>query len=477
MTHLQRGARANVIGSGPNGLAAAITLARAGLDVSVYEAENVPGGAARTLELTLPGFLHDFGSAVHPMAVVSPFFQSVSIERRGVKWIHSPAPLAHPLDNGDAVLLHRYLIDQQTELGRDGQIWRDLFGPLVRHWDALAEDTLQPMAHVPKHPIILSKFGAKAFMPAAWLARSQFRTPRARALFAGIAAHSFLSLRAPISSAVGLMLGAVGHVAGWPIPEGGAQSITNALVAEFESLGGRLNLSHRVLGIQELPAAELAMCDLSPRQLLQLAGERLSPAYQKSLALFRPGPGSFKVDYALSDPIPWRAIQCRSAATVHVGGTFEEIAASESAMSQGRIAEKPFVLVAQPSLFDSSRSPDLKHVAWAYCHVPNGCPVDMTNAIEQQIERFAPGFRDCILARSVMTPARLESMDANLVGGDISGGGMDMLQFLLRPTWRYYSTSARNIFLCSSSTPPGGGVHGMCGYNAACQALKGRTIV
>ena len=464
--------RANVIGAGPNGLATAIVLAQAGLQVDVYEANAVPGGAARTLELTLPGFHHDFGSAVHPMAAGSPFFNSLPLEKYGLQWVYSPSALAHPLDDGTAVTLERSLAEQHAVLGADGAAWRRLFAPFVGGWSALAEDTLRPISLMPRHPLLMAAFGARAFVPAAPLARTLFRQERARALFAGLAAHSFLSLNAPLSSAFGLIMGAAAHAVGWPIPRGGAQSISNALIAHLQALGGVLHLSHRVADIGELPAADMTLCDVSPRQLLAIAGARLSSSYRRDLERYRYGPASFKIDYALSAPIPWKAAECRQAATVHLGGTLTEIAASEAAMSVGRIAERPFVLLAQPTLFDPDRAPEGKHIAWAYCHVPQGSQADMTASIEAQIERFAPGFRDCVLARGVLSPATLESMDANLVGGDICGGAMDLSQFLFRPTYRYYRTSAQDIFLCSSSTPPGGGVHGMCGYNAANMAIK-----
>lgn len=463
--------RASVIGSGPNGLAAAIVLAQAGLKVDVYEAEAQLGGAARTMPLTLPGYLHDFGSAVHPMAAGSPFFGTLPLEQHGLRWIHSPADLAHPFDDGTAVLLRRDMESTLNYLREDRQRWRDLFHSFAEQWPALAEDVLGPVLHMPRHPLLLARFGIKAVQPARFFAENQFHNARTRAVFAGLAAHSFLSLDVPVSAAIGLILAITVHSVGWPIPEGGAQSITNALAAQLEGLGGTIHTSRRIASISEVRDA-LTLCDVAPAHLERIAGERLTPAYKQLLSKFCSGPGAFKVDYALSQSIPWRARDCSLAATVHLGGSLEEIAHSEREMFQGRVAEKPFVLLSQPSLFDSTRAPAGKHTAWAYCHVPNGSKVDMTERIENQIERFAPGFRDCVLARHVATPADLEAADANLVGGDVSGGAMTARQILLRPTLRAYATSDPKIYLCSASTPPGGGVHGMCGFHAATLALR-----
>jgi phytoene dehydrogenase-like protein len=459
-----------VIGAGPNGLAAAIVLAQAGVQVEVFEAESTPGGAARTMELTLPGFLHDFGSAVHPMAVSSPFFSSLPLREHGLEWIHSPAPLAHPLDDGTAVVLERDLNDAKISLGEDGEAWSNLMRPFVEHWREFAPEVLRPLPSIPKHPWLMARFGMVAFLPAKKLAR-RFRSQRTRALFAGLAAHSFLGLGEPLSGALGMLMAIPAHAVGWPIPRGGAQSITNALCSYLSSLGGRVIPSSRIRSLADLPPHDLTLCDLTPRQLLLVAGERLSDSYKSRLRKFRYGSGVFKVDYALSAPIPWKARECLRSAAVHLGGTFEEITAAEGAARAGHHPEKPFVLLAQPSLFDSSRAPASKHIAWAYCHVPNGSQVDMLPRLEDQIERFAPGFRDTVLARRVFSPADLERMDANLVGGDIGGGVLDLRQFLFRPTWRHYSTSAPDMYICSSSTPPGGAVHGMCGFHAANQAI------
>ena len=459
--------RAAVIGAGPNGLAAAIVLAQAGLQVEVFEAEPRPGGAARTLPLTLPGFLHDFGSAVHPMAAGSPFFSSLPLQDYGLDWIHSPAPLAHPLDDGTAVVLDRDLSNAEATLGKDGRQWRRLMGPFVEHWTQLAAEILRPVHLLTRHPFLMARLGALGFPSAIALSQHWFKNPRTRALFAGLAAHSVLALDEPLSASFGLVLGAAAHAVGWPIPRGGAGAITNALCGYLTSMGGTVRTSMRIDNLSALANYDIILCDITPRQLLRIAGDRLSAAYTRQLERYRYGPGVFKVDYALSAPIPWKARECQRAATIHLGGTIEEIAASEEAMRHGHHAERPFVLLAQPTLFDPTRAPQDRHVAWAYCHVPNGSELDMLPRLEAQIERFAPGFRDCVLARRVFTPATLEGMDANLVGGDIGGGAVDLRQFLFRPTRRHYATSDRNLYLCSSSTPPGGGVHGMCGYNAA----------
>ncbi len=468
--------KAVVIGSGPNGLAAAIVLAQAGLQVEVREAEQQPGGAARTMELTLPGFYHEFGSAVHPMAAASPFFSTLPLRDYGLEWVHSPAPLAHPFDDGTAITLEHDLDAATEALAEDGEAWRELVSPMVDHWPDFADAILHPLLRLPRHPFRMARFGLSALMPATVLAR-KFRSRRTRALFAGLAGHSFLALDEPASASFGVVLGALTHIAGWPIARGGSQAITRALIAYLNQLGGVVKTFSRVDSLDrsggiDLALFDLVLCDLVPRELLRIAGDRFTPSYRRALARYRHGPGAFKVDYALSQPIPWRAAECARAATLHLGGSIEEIALSEDAARHGRHSEWPFVLLSQPTLFDRSRAPEGRHIAWAYCHVPNGSTVDMLPRLEAQIERFAPGFRECVLARRILGPAELESMDANLVGGDIVGGAPELRQLIFRPTWRQYATPDRRIYLCSSSTPPGGGVHGMCGYNAARLALQ-----
>ncbi|HUY80125.1 MAG TPA: NAD(P)/FAD-dependent oxidoreductase [Acidobacteriaceae bacterium] len=462
---------ASIIGSGPNGLAAAIVLAQAGLKVDVYEAEPMPGGAARTMPLTLPGFRHDFGSAAHPLAIGSPFFSTLPLDQHGLQWIHSPSVLAHPLDNGTATLIRRDFDYTARFLFEDGSRWRSIFEPFATQWPALTDDILGPVLHRPRHLSLFASFGFKGRQSAASFAKSHFNGVRTRSLFAGIAAHSGLSLAAPFSAAPGLVLAIAAHAVGWPIPRGGAQSITNALIAHLKSLGGEVHTSRRISSLAELPDT-LTLCDIAPSQLVQIAGDRLSLEYIKSVSTFKYGPGAFKIDYALSQPIPWLAADCMTAATVHIGGTLEEIAHSEKEVAQGRVSDKPFLLLTQPSLFDSTRAPDGQHTAWVYCHVPNGSEIDMTERIENQIERFAPGFRKIILARCISTPSDLQAVDANLIGGDVNGGAMNFRQLLFRPSPDLYATSNPKIYLCSASTPPGGGVHGMCGFRAASLALR-----
>ena len=460
-----------MIGSGPNGLAAAIVLAQAGLQVEVFEAEPQPGGAARTLELTLPGFRHDFGSSVFPLAAGSPFFSPLPLRGCGLEWIQPAAALAHPLDDGTAVLLENDLPEMERALGEDGKSWRRLMQPFVDHWSNLATEVLQPIHIFSSHPLLLARFGVTAFPSATLVANVLFRSERTKALFAGLAAHSFLGLDEALSASVGVLLGAAAHAVGWPIARGGSQMLTNALCAHLAELGGEIRVSTRIESLGTLRGYDLTLCDVTPRQLIRIGGGRLSDEYRRRLGKFRYGPGVFKMDYALAHPIPWRAPECLRAATVHVGGSAAEIAAAEKMVRNGKPADRPFVLVVQPSVFDKTRAPAGKHTAWAYCHVPNGCELDMQERIETQIERFAPGFRDCVLARRVFSPSSIEKMDANLVGGDINGGALELSQFLFRPTRRHYATSAKDIYLCSASTPPGGGVHGMCGYHAAKCAL------
>jgi phytoene dehydrogenase-like protein len=452
-----------VIGSGPNGLTAAITLARAGYAVTVYEANAEIGGGARTMALTLPGFLHDICSAVHPLAAGSPAFAQFPLAAHGLQWIHPAVPLAHPLDDGSAVVLDRSVEDTAYELGADGRAWKGLFKPLVENWDALQNEILGPL-RIPRRPLLLARFGLHAIRSARVLAESLFRGQRARALFAGIAAHSMLSLEARPSAAFGLVLAVAGHAVGWPSPKGGAQTLSNALASYLHSLGGEIRGNSPVLS---LPESQIVLCDVTPRQFLRLAGDRVSGSFRRSLERYRYGPSAFKVDWALDGPIPWRAAECLQAGTVHLGGTLEEISQWEAHHTGA-----PFVLLAQPTLFDPTRAPEGRHTAWAYCHVPYGSAQDFTAAIEAQVERFAPGFTQRILARHVMGPAALERHNPNLVGGDINGGSPDLRQLFLRPTRRLYGTPLRGVYLCSASTPPGGGVHGMCGYHAARFAIK-----
>ncbi len=451
-----------MIGAGPNGLSAAILLARAGYQVTVHEASSQIGGGARSAELTLPGFVHDICSAVHPMAAASPCFELFPLQEHGLQWIHPPAPLAHPLDDGTAVMLERSIDATSANLARDGEAWKRLIGPFAAAWPELRHDAMAPIG-IPRHPILMARLGMAGIRSARSVAEAYFREPRARALFAGIAAHAVMPLEDRLSAAAGIVLGALGHSYGWPIPLGGSQRIADALVACLCSLGGEIVTNSRV---DSLPDG-LVMCDVTPRQFLEMAGDRLPAGYRRSLERYRYGPGVFKLDWALDGAIPWRAAECARAATVHLGGTFDEIAQWEST-HQGR----PFVLLVQSSLFDPTRAPAGKHTAWAYCHVPNGSTADMTEAIESQVERFAPGFRARILARHVFTPAGLERYNANLVGGDVGGGSADLGQFFLRPNRHLYRTPLEGVFLCSSSTPPGGAVHGMCGYNAVKAALR-----
>lgn len=462
---------ASVIGSGPNGLAAAIVLAQAGLDVDVREGASEFGGATRSAEVTLPGFVHDLGSAVHPMAISSPFFSTLSLEDHGLNWIEPPAALAHPFDDGTAVTLERSVPETASQFGSDAGAYRRLFEPLVADWPTLAREVLAPLG-IPKHPFPLARFGIRAIQPATLLAASSFRKMRAAALFGGLSAHSVLKLEAPLSSAFGLILGVTGHAVGWPIPQGGAHRIAKALASVFRQHGGRITTDSYVGSLDDLSRRDAVLCDVTPRQFDALAGKQLPKSFRRAMCRFRYGPGIFKVDWALREPIPWKAKECLRAATVHLGGSLEEIAASERAAWKGLPPEKPFILLVQPSLFDPTRAPAGHHTVWAYCHVPNGWPGSALAQMEDQIERFAPGFRECILARRPWSAPEMQQWNPNLIGGDLSGGASTLKQFFLRPTWRRYGTPLKNVFLCSSSTPPGGGVHGMCGYYAAQAALK-----
>lgn len=463
-------ADAIVVGAGPNGLAAAIAIAQAGRKVTLFEAAPTIGGGARSAELTLPGFIHDVCSAIHPSAVASPFFRTLPLAGYGLEWIEPPAMLAHPFDDGSSVLVHRALDLTVEELREDGPAYRRLVGGLVARWPRLEDVVLGPLRW-PRHPLVAARFGLQALQSAEGLASRTFSGPRARALFAGIAAHGMLPLDRRPTAAFGLVLGATAHVAGWVLPRGGAQRLSDALAAYLRSLGGEIVTGVTVRSIDELPPARAVLCDLSPRPLLRIAGHLFPPWYRRKLERYRYGMGAYKVDWALDGPIPWRAAACGRAGTVHLGGTLEEIAESERDAWSGRPARRPFVLVTQPTLFDASRAPEGRHTAWTYCHVPHGSAVEMLPRIEEQIERFAPGFRDRVLARAVAGPADIERNNANLVGGDIGSGVTDLGQMFARPTWRTYSTPVRGLYICSASTPPGVGVHGMCGYFAARRAL------
>lgn len=462
-----------VIGSGPNGLAAAITLAQAGCSVCVYEALGTIGGGMRTAELTLPDFKHDICSAIHPLGAGSPFFRTLPLEEHGLRWIQPELSLAHPFDNGKVAVLARSIEQTAKSLGVDAQRYQQLITPLVNHWDNIAEEILRPL-RIPHHPIALGRFGIFAGLPTTLLSKLWFKDETAQGFFAGLSAHSFLKMEQLISSSFGLVLGILGHTVGWVIPEGGSQSIADALGSYFKSLGGEIVVNHPIHTMDELPYARAYFFNTSPHHLGRIAEDRLPTNYVRRLNKFRHGPGIFKVDWALDAPIPWRSPECAKAGTVHLGSTLDEISISERAIWRGQHVEKPYVLVAQQSLFDTTRAPEGKHTAWAYCHVPSGSTVDMTEAIENQIERFAPNFKSHILKRHTMNSANFEGYNPNYHGGDINGGVQDLFQLFARPILRLnpYSTPAKNIYLCSASTPPGGGVHGMAGYHAAKRALK-----
>jgi len=462
-----------VVGAGPNGLAAAITLARAGLAVRVYEANPVAGGGVASEELTLPGFVHDTCSAVHPLAVASPFFRTLPLARHGLEWVHPEIPVVQAMD-GPMPALCRTLDETAQRLGGDeGRSWRDLFAPFVQRWDDLLDDTLVPLG-VPRHPLLMARFGLAGMRSARGLALARLRGEGSRALFAGCAAHSFLALEQLASASFGLMLGASGHAVGWPFPRGGARRLAEALVDHLRELGGEVVTGVRVTDLAELPPSRAVVLDLTPRQVLGVTGERLPSGYRARLARWRYGPAVFKVDWALSEPIPWSSEACRRAGTIHVGGTLDDTCESERAHWQGRVAERPFVLLAQPTLFDPTRAPAGRHVAWGYCHVPLGWTGNALDAIESHVERHAPGFRDVVLARSVRGPADMERANANLVSGDINGGTQDLGQLFFRPvaSLHPHATPLSNLYICSSSTPPGGGVHGMGGWHAARAALR-----
>ncbi|HEX6314205.1 MAG TPA: NAD(P)/FAD-dependent oxidoreductase [Gemmatimonadaceae bacterium] len=458
-----------VVGSGPNGLAAAALAARRGLGVVVIEANGTIGGGLRSAALTLPGFMHDVCASVLPLGAGSPVFKALELERHNLEWITPDVAVAHPLDDGSAVLIHNDVRRTAEELGRDSVRYTGTIGRIARDWSRLEGDILSPIG-IPRYPLTFARFGLPALAPASLFVRL-FSTSRARSLFAGCAAHSSLPLSTPGSTAFGLVLSATGHVTGWPVARGGSQSVADALATVIRTSGGEIVTGLRIERREQLPPATVTLFDTSPGAMAGIMRDAFPAGFLRSLERFRYGPGVFKVDWALREPIPWQATECLHAATVHVGGTFEEIAAAEAEPWRGESAERPFVIVTQPSVFDPSRAPAGSHTAWGYCHVPRGSAVDMTARIEAQVERFAPGFRDTILARASRSPRMIEAENANLCGGDIGGGANDLLNLLFRPTWRRYATPAAGVFLCSAATPPGGGVHGMCGYHALHAAL------
>lgn len=459
-----------MVGSGPNGLAAAIRLAQAGRQVVVVEAADTPGGGARSAELTIPGFVHDVCASVFPMAVCSPYLRTLPLKEHGVEWVFPRLPLAHPFDDGTAAAIHHSVQETENGLGVDASGYEALIGRLVPVADDLFTSILAPL-RLPKHPLLLSSFGLKAVRSARTLARAYFRTERARALFGGIAGHAMLPLEMLTSAAPALALAVAAHAKGWPFAKGGSQNLTQALMSLLRSMGGELITGREVQSLDELPQSRAVLFDVTPRQFLRIAGNRLPTGYRRKLERYRYGMGVFKMDWALSRPIPWRAVECREAGTLHLAGTLDEISLSERAVWAGRVSERPFIILAQASVADSSRAPAGQHTAWGYCHVPGAYSGSMVKLIENQIERFAPGFRDCILERSVMAPADFERHNPNLVGGDIGGGAAIPSQLFFRPTASMYRVPAPGLFLCSSSTPPGPGVHGMCGYFAAEAAL------
>jgi phytoene dehydrogenase-like protein len=461
-----------VIGSGPNGLAAAIVLQQQGLQVLILEAKSTIGGGLRTAELTLPGFKHDICSAIHPLALGSPFFKTLPLEQYGLNYLLPEVQAAHPFDNGKAAVLKRSLFETAALLGADEQAYHNLLGPVVKSWPGLAPDVLGPLTF-PEKPLDFAQFGLLALQPATLLAR-KFTTTEARGLFAGMAAHAIQPLSNLTTSAIALVLIANGHLGGWPIPQGGSQSIADALAGYFKALGGKIQTDTYVTSLTQIPSAHAVLFDVTPRQLLQIAGHKFLALYKWQLERYRYGDGVFKVDWALDAPIPFTAEGCRKAGTVHLGGTMEEIVLAEQASAKGYHTEKPYVLLAQQSLYDKTRAPEGKHTAWAYCHVPNGSTKDMTAIIENQVERFAPGFKERILAKHTFNTVQLEEHNPNYIGGDINAGRLDISQLFTRPAlrWSPYKTSAKGLYICSASTPPGGGVHGMCGYYAAKKALK-----
>ena len=462
-----------VVGAGPNGLTAAAVLALAGLDVTVHEAADTVGGALRSAEILGPDVVTDLGAAVLPFAVASPAFARLPLERHGLDWVQPTTPMAHPLDDRPAALLHRDLDRTARELGRDGRAWKALHAPAVRQWESLVPGVLGPLLRVPSAPLTMAGFGARGLWPATLLARAAFREAPAQALFAGSASHAVVPLSRPFTAAFGVLFGAAGHATGWPVARGGSQAVADALLGVLTAAGGRVVTGSRITSLAQIGPADLVLLDLTPRQVLAVAGDALPPSYARRLAAWRYGTASYKVDYLLDGPVPWRDPRVTTAGTVHVGGTLAQVAEAEAEVHAGRHPQRPFVLLAQQSLADPSRAPRGQQVVWAYAHTPHGSDVPVGARVDAQIERFAPGFRDRILNRVESSPADLEAWDANLVGGDIGGGALDGLQQLFRPVASAvpYATPLPGVFLCSSSTPPGGGVHGMCGWHAATAAL------
>jgi len=462
-----------VVGSGPNGFASAITLRRAGLSVLLIEEKDVLGGGVRSAELTLPGFIHDVCSTVYPLGEDSPVFKSLHLEEFGLEYLQPEYAVAHPFDDGSAIAIQNSINNTAVQLGKDAGNYKKIFSPLVKDWPSIRSAFVGPL-HLSDYSITKAKFASYAITSGSYFAKHHFDTNEAQALFAGMAAHSMLPLNKLTSSSVGIVLNTVAHINSWPLPKGGAQEITNALTAYFKKSGGEIQTGNRVTSLQQLPPSKIVLLDVTPKQLLSIAGDQFSNLYKWQLRKYKYGSGIFKIDWALSQPVPFSNGKCRKAPTIHIGGSLEEIYDSEEIVSQNKIANKPFVLFVQPGVVDTSRAPEGKQTSWAYCHVPNGSTVDMTEAIEKQVERFAPGFRDCILARHTMNTQNLEAYNSNYIGGDINGGAATITQLFTRPVLRLspYRTSAKGIYVCSSSTPPGGGVHGICGYYAARRALK-----
>ncbi len=462
-----------IVGSGPNGLAAGIAMQKAGISVLILEGKATIGGGMRTAALTLPGFKHDICSAIHPLAADSPYLKQLPLGDFGLEWIYPLSALAHPFDDGSVAVLQKSIAATAESLGEDGKAYTSLMEAYAPHWDKLAQDLLGPLKF-PSHPLLLTRFGLKAIQPATGFAKRTFKGEMARGMFAGLAAHSMLPLEKISTAAIGLVLGIIGHSKGWPIPKGGSQNLADAMGAYFKSLGGHIETDRMVKSMADIPPAKAVLFDITPRQLLRIAGHEFSTLYKCQLNRFNYGQGVYKVDWALDGPVPWKAERCMEAGTVHLGGTLAEVAASEKAIWNNKHVEKPYVLLAQQSLFDTTRAPSGKHTLWGYCHVPSGSSINMTASIEQQIERFAPGFKDRIIGKHEMSAVDFETYNPNYFGGDINGGAQDITQIFTRPALRIspYATSKKGLYLCSSSTPPGGGVHGMCGFHAAKKALK-----